>query len=57
MRCDVGMEFHIRREVYEGMKEEGYINEMEYCIHCRDSFASQLVEDVLQGKTLQGSLM
>ena len=53
----MGMEFHIRREVYEGMKEEGYRNEMEYCIHERDRFASQLVEDVLQGKTLQGSLM
>lgn len=53
----MGMEFRIRREVYEGMKEEGYRNEMEYCIHERDSFASQLVEDVLQGNTLQESLM
>lgn len=51
------MEFHIRREVYEGMKEEGYRNEMEYCAHERDSFTSQLVEDVLHGKALQGSLM
>ena len=49
--------YEIRRKAAQAMREEGYRNEMEYCIHYRDSFASQLVEDVLQGKTLQGSLM
>ena len=53
----MGMEFHIRREVYEGMKEEGYRNEMEYCAHERESLTSELVRCVMGGNSIPGSMV